>query len=69
MAPTELVGLAEISDLLGVEHATTHRWRTRRLLPDPDGVPGGSLSGTPIWRKSTIIKWAKATGRWERDSV
>ena len=55
----DLVGIVEVADRLGVERATVDKWRQRRIMPDAEWV----VSGTPIWRWSTIRRWAEATGR------
>ena len=54
-----LIGLTELADVFGVRLKTVHQWRTRRRLPDPDLEVGGR----PAWRRTTIERWAKATGR------
>lgn len=59
----DLVGLVEIADLLEVERQTPRAWRLRGVLPDPDYV----ISGTPVWRRATIERWARDTGRWPAD--
>lgn len=59
----EPIGLAEIVDLLGVKRATVDSWQARSLLPERDWTVGGR----PAWRRSTITRWAEATGRLSRD--
>lgn len=58
-SPPHFVGPQEIATLLGVKHATVKQWRHRRILPEPLAV----ISGVPIWRRSTIERWARSTGR------
>lgn len=53
------VGVVEIAELLGVRRATVDQWRQRDLLP----VPEWTVGGRPAWRMSTILQWAKRTGR------
>lgn len=55
----ELVGVQEIAELLDVVHQTAKQWRARGVLPEPEWT----VSGVPVWRKATILKWAKETGR------
>lgn len=57
--PGELVGLADIAARLGVRYKTTTRWRDRGVLPPPFAT----VSGSAIWRRSTIETWARQTGR------
>ncbi len=54
-----LVGIVEIAEWLEVERGTVDKWRQRAVLPDAEWV----VSGTPIWRWSTIRLWAASTGR------
>jgi len=53
------VGSDEIARRLGVERATVHMWRVRRLLPEPEHV----VSGRPCWHWATVERWARETGR------
>lgn len=55
----DIVGVREIAALLGVKEQTVRTWRYRKLLPEPDAT----VSGIPVWRRSTILRWAKETGR------
>ena len=57
--PLDIVGLTEIADLLGVDRGTPRIWRYRGIMPEPDGW----VSGYPAWRRSSIVKWARDTGR------
>ena len=56
----EVLGLAEIADLLEVTKRTPHAWKYRKLLPPHDH---DSVNGLTAWNRSTIIEWAAATGR------
>lgn len=58
----ELMGVAEVAALVGVEPATVRTWRARQArgaamrhpLPEPDWI----ISGVPIWLSETIRAWA-----------
>lgn len=61
-----LVSTADIAEMFGIKVESVHQWRNRasktdRLdrLPDPDV----HLYGKPIWRITTIQRWAADTGR------
>lgn len=54
----DLVGPIEMADRLGVQRDTVHKWRYRRVLPEPLMT----LSGTPIWEWETIWQWAEDRG-------
>lgn len=58
-ATDDLMGPDEVADLLQVTRNALAQWRCRRQLPAPDLV----LSGLPIWHASTIVDWARRTGR------
>lgn len=58
---TDVLGMAELSDLLGVVRPTVYKWAERGLLPDPDFT----VSTLPAWRKSTLRAWAEQTDRLE----
>lgn len=56
----DLVGRQEIAERIGVTVAGIDTWRRRYpTFPEPLLV----LSGTPIWRWSTVAAWAHATPR------
>ena len=55
-----LVDLAGIAELLGVAAVTPQQWRQRKQLPDPDV----DFPDKPLWKASTIVAWARSTGRW-----
>ena len=59
--PADLVGISEVADLLGVELATVHTWRTRGVMPEPFTL----VSDRPAWRLETVLGWAESTGRLE----
>ncbi len=61
MSDDRLIDLAGIAELLGVARVTPQQWRQREQLPEPD-VP--DFSDKPLWKTSTIIRWARETQRW-----
>lgn len=54
-----LLDLHGIARLLHVSKHTPNQWRNRKVLPEPD-----YKFQSPLWQKSTIIKWAMETERW-----
>ncbi len=54
-----LLGIHEIAAMFGVQRDTVDKWRSRKLLPEPDE----DLHGGPVWYETTIIRWARRTGR------
>jgi predicted DNA-binding transcriptional regulator AlpA len=61
--PADLVGAAEIADLLGWSHPqTVHTIRRRHAdFPQPVATVGRQL----VWLWSDVEAWARATGRLE----
>lgn len=59
MRPLDVLGPGEVAKLLGVNDATVWRWRQAHLLPRADA----ELKIGPVWRLSTITRWAELTGR------
>jgi hypothetical protein len=57
---TDIVGMVEIAERLGVQRTTVERWRQRY-----DNFPRPSIvvSGTPIWTWPAVEAWAKFSGR------
>lgn len=54
-----LVGIAEIADLLGVSKQVVANWRTRKgSFPEPVAT----LRSGPVWAKETVIRWALSEG-------
>ena len=53
------IGVAEIAEMLGVKQRTVHQWHHRGILPERDFT----VNDLPAWKPSTIIRWAKSTGR------
>lgn len=60
----QLIGIAEIADLLKVRANTVSVWRHRGLLPDPDL----ELAMGGLWKTTAILKWAQQTGRLKEDN-
>lgn len=60
-SPDQPLGVQEIADLLGYSRTTVSSWRQRKQFPLPDAeVSGGQVA---LWKKSSVIAWANATGR------
>lgn len=57
----KLLDLPGIARLLGVAEVTPQQWRQRGQLPDPDEP---DFPDKPLWKTSTIISWARKSGRW-----
>lgn len=55
----DLVGLAEIAELLEVPLETVHTWRHRGVMPEPFTL----VSDRPAWLEQHILGWAESTGR------
>ena len=56
---TDLVGVAEIADMLGVT-----RQRVHQLMQAPDFPnPVAELSAGRIWNRDEVEAWARSTGR------
>lgn len=54
-----LLGIHEIAAMFGVQRDTVDKWRKRGIMPDPDEP----LHAGPVWWETTIIQWARSTGR------
>jgi predicted DNA-binding transcriptional regulator AlpA len=60
MPVDDLVGVAEIASMFGITRQGVDKLiRTRADFPGPDAT----ITAGRIWRRETIEKWAKATGR------
>lgn len=53
------VGMLEIAALLGYGPDAPRQWKRRNVLP----APAGSVSGTPYWWRSDVLRWALEKGR------
>lgn len=51
----DIVGAAELAEMLGVPRAQIYVWKNRGKLP----VPDAALAAGPVWRRSTIRAWMK----------
>lgn len=58
--PLDLVGAAEIAELLGVT-----RTRVNQLVADDPSfpVPAAELTAGRIWKRADVEAWARRTGR------
>lgn len=72
---SELIGIIDVARLLGVKRQTVDLWRVRdrrgrtvaEPLPEPL-VPNERCTSTcPLWSRSEILAWAKASGRLDGD--
>jgi len=55
----DLVGLAEIVDLLGVSRSYASQLVNRKGFPDPVA----DLATGRIWRRTDVEQWARDNGR------
>lgn len=63
----DLLDIAGVAELLGVAPATVRGYRSRGLLPEPDGP---YIGGSPAWRRSTIERWRNSRpGRGYRSDL
>ena len=51
----DLVGLAEVAELLGTRRHQAVRWTQRADFPEPVA----RLRMGPIWRRADVTRWAK----------
>ena len=58
-ALVELVGTAEIAELLGVSRQRVHQLVSKPDFPRPLAV----LAAGMIWRREDVEEWARRTGR------
>lgn len=54
----DVVGVEQIAQMFNVNRVTVSKWRAAGKLPPPDAE-----LGIPIWRRSTILRWADEVGR------
>jgi Putative ATPase subunit of terminase (gpP-like) len=64
MDDVEIVGVAEIAELLGVRPNTVTSWRQRDQLPRPRW----SLKSGPVWRAADITSWYRTVKRVVQDA-
>jgi hypothetical protein len=55
MSPEEVVGLAELAELLDVTKRTAARYATRTDFPEPLA----RLRSGPVWRRVDVERWGK----------
>jgi predicted DNA-binding transcriptional regulator AlpA len=55
----DLVGVAEVADMLGLSRQRVHQLAAQQDFPPPVA----SLSAGLIWRRDDIRRWAKRVGR------
>jgi len=55
----DVVGVHEIAQMFNVNRVTVSKWKAAGKLPPPDA----ELSMRPIWKRTTILRWADNTGR------
>jgi prophage regulatory protein len=54
-----LVGVREIADMFGVSRQRASQLGSKDDFPTPTAV----LASGPIWNRSDVEEWARATGR------
>jgi predicted DNA-binding transcriptional regulator AlpA len=54
MSPEDLLGLAEVTEVLGVSRATAARYVDRADFPRPETLARGR-----VWRRRDVERWAK----------
>ena len=60
--PLDIVGTAEVAEILGVERPRIGRWMKRGVMPPPVAV----LAATPVWYRKDIARmkdWVEANRR------
>ena len=66
MAQHQLVGVAEVAELLGVTRQAASNWRERHAdFPSPIA----SLRSGPVWELPAILSWAQAQGMVIKSSI
>lgn len=61
----ELVGAAELVELLGLSRQRVHQLVTRDDFP----APVVTLAMGKVWSRDDVVAWAKATGREVADDA
>src|SRR5258708_1562783 len=62
----DLVGTAEVAELLGVTKQTLSNWRSRGSSFPP---PIAELRSGPVWKRDDIAAWGKSVGKQIRDTT
>ena len=55
MAKPDLVGLAEVAEMLGTSRRQAIRWTQREDFPEPVA----RLRATRVWKRADVDRWAK----------
>lgn len=61
--PLDVLGTQEVAQLAQVDPVTVWRWRQTGL--EPDAV----LATGPVWRRSTVLRWLRRTGRTQPETA
>jgi hypothetical protein len=60
----DLLPVAEIADLAGVQRNTVEQWRSRlRSTQDPFPEPDDYVGSIPLWRLPRILAWLEIVHR------
>jgi predicted DNA-binding transcriptional regulator AlpA len=59
LVAVELVGLAEVAEMLKLSKARADQLARQRDFP----LPVATLTGGRIWERADVEKWARETGR------
>lgn len=59
MAQLDLVGVAEVAEMLGVTRQRVNQLVNEGGFPDPVAV----LTAGRIWKRAAIERWARSVGR------
>ena len=52
---SDMLTIAQVAELVGVERRTIDQYRQRGTIPPPDGT----LGRTPWWHRATIEEWMR----------
>ena len=55
----QLLTTNDVAELLRVEQRTVYVWQQRNRMPAPDET----VANRKLWKRSTIVEWARSTGR------
>lgn len=56
---SDLLGINEVTELLGVHRDTLAGWRAAGTFPEPDLI----LSNSPGWHRARVLRWARRAPR------